>query len=76
MNQTMFIIDFPIISPHRKNNGANRGYHRKQDEKNGLFFLHGNGCRFWQNCLTCPKPDCDWQPYPKPHKKGRVNEGK
>ena len=24
----------------------------------GAKFLHGNGCKLWQNCLNCPFPDC------------------
>ena len=31
------------------------------------------GCKDWNNCLTCPKNDCDWQPGNNNRRKTRNN---
>ena len=34
--------------------------HRKNTARGKVIFLHGNGCSDYPDCLTCPKPDCNW----------------
>ncbi len=79
MNQTFFLVDLPItFSPKKSHHQDHRRYHKKADvDSNGTYFLHGNGCKDWVNCLTCPFPPetCKWQPYPKSKKRQKANEG-
>jgi len=70
MNSTGFyIFEFPIIT--RKNGNRKKAV----PKHNEIKYMHKNGCKDWPNCLTCPKEDCDWQPYPK-RKKVKRNESK
>lgn len=62
-----YIVELPVIT--RRN-----GNH-KQKQPNETYFLHGNGCKDWVDCLTCPKKDCDWQPYPKTKRRSKLNHG-
>lgn len=62
------IIELPIIT--RRN-----GNHRNHGAlKNGIHFKTVTGCKSWKDCLSCPKEECDYQAYPKPSKKVKVNE--
>lgn len=61
-----YITELPII-----NNGKRRKRETAQNTQQ-ITYKHGLGCNDWGDCFTCPKSDCDWQPYPKPRKiKGR-----
>ena len=62
-----YVFEFPIIT--RANN------HKKPAlECNETKYMHGNGCKDWADCQTCPKSDCDWQAYPKYSRKVKANE--
>lgn len=40
--------------------GSPSGHHKLKCDKDGIFFLHGNGCSKCDNCLVCPEPECKW----------------
>lgn len=65
-----YIVQLPIITR------GNSNHTKPKTMGNELTFMHGNGCKDWGDCLTCQKKDCDWQAYPKPHRKVKANEGK
>jgi len=41
--------------------GSPAGHHRPKDTYNGIYFLHGLGCKEWHDCFSCPKKKCNWQ---------------
>jgi len=57
--QDMSIVYPPTI---HKGNGehSNIGHRRSMFTYNGLFFLHGNGCKKHHDCLSCPLKECTW----------------
>jgi len=69
MNQSMFIVNLPMGAKPQKINIMPVGYRKNQADENGKYFLHGNGCKIHADCLSCPLPDCTWQPYPKPKRR-------
>lgn len=54
-----YVVEIPIITKER---GNHKQSNSNQDKPH---FMHGNGCKDWEDCLSCPKFACDWQAYPK-----------
>lgn len=41
--------------------GTRIGHNKPTKSYNGVLYLYGLGCKKWNNCFTCPYPECTWE---------------